>query len=371
VNVGILGCGHVSDQYFAGWSRFDPLRIVACADLDIGRAEHKAAQHDVERALSPGELLKDPEVELVVNLTPPLAHAEATLAAIAAGKHVWSEKPLAASLDGAREILESANAAGVRLGCAPDTFLGGSIQTAIKLIDDGWIGDIVAGATALVTEHGYEHFHPEVQSFYSKGGGPALDLGPYYVTALVAMLGPVASVTALARATFPDRVVQVGPRSGERIAVQVPTHVTGALEFECGALATVLMSWDVWATNLPYLEVYGSAGSLSVANPDEFEGLPRLRRAGREEREQPPPPPGSVAWAEVPLVHPGDIGRGIGAADMARAICDGTPHRANGELAYHVLEVLCGLERSARERSHVAIESRCARPAPLEASERR
>jgi predicted dehydrogenase len=364
VKVGILGCGHVSDQYFEGIARSELLELVACADLDPARAEAKAAQHGVPRASTPEQLMGDREVELVVNLTPPLAHADASLAAIASGKHVWSEKPLAASLDAAREVLVAADEAGVLIGCAPDTFLGGSIQTAIKLIDDHWIGQPVSGV-AFVSEHGYEHFHPAVHSFYEPGGGPVLDLGPYYLTALVAMLGPVARVTSFGRATFPERVAQVGPRRGERIPVQVPTHVTGALEFEAGALVSVLMSWDVWATNLPYLELYGTAGSLSVANPDEFAGLPRLRRAGSEELEQPPPPPGTVRWFDVPLVQPGDVGRGIGIADLAEAIRDGRPHRASGELAHHVLEVLIGLECSAREGRHVPIESRCARPAPL------
>lgn len=364
MNVGILGCGHVSDQYFEGISRFDFLNVVACADLDPERAESKAAQHGVPHASSPEELLENVDVELVVNLTPPLAHADSSLVAIAAGKHVWSEKPLAATLEQARRVLDAADAAGVRIGCAPDTFLGGSIQTAIKLVKDGWIGEPVSGV-ALVSEHGYEHFHPQVQGFYRVGGGPALDLGPYYVSALVAMLGAVARVTSFARATFPERVVQVGPKRGERIPVEVPTHVTGALEFDSGALVTVLMSWDIWATNLPYLELYGTVGSLSVANPDEFDGLPRLRRAGSAELQQPPPPPGTVHWSEFPLVQPGDVGRGIGIADMAEAIRDGRPHRASGELAYHVLEVLTGLERSAREGRHVSIESRPPRPAPL------
>jgi predicted dehydrogenase len=365
VKVGILGCGHVSEQYFEGIARSGLLEIVACADLERARAEEKAARHRVPRACVPEQLINDPEVELVVNLTPPLAHAEASLSSIVAGKHVWSEKPLASSLDAARQVLEAADDAGVRIGCAPDTFLGGSIQTAIKLIDDGWIGQTVSGV-AFVSEPGYEHFHPAVHSFYQPGGGPALDLGPYYVTALVAMLGPVARVTSLARATFPERVSHVGPRRGERISVQVPTHVTGALEFESGPLVSILMSWDVWATNLPYLEVYGTAGSLSVANPDEFHGLPRLRRAGSEELQRPPPPPGTVPWSEIPLVQPGDVGRGIGIADMAESIRDGRPHRASGELAYHVLEVLTGLERSALEGRHVEVASRSVAPEPLE-----
>jgi predicted dehydrogenase len=364
LNVGILGCGHVSDQYLVGCSRFDVLRIVACADLELERAQRKAAEQDVPRACSPESLFADPEVDLVVNLTPPLAHANASLAAMQAGKHVWSEKPLAPSLEEAAQLLAAADEAGVRLGCAPDTFLGGALQTSIKLVDDGWVGDPVS-AVALVSEHGYEHFHASVDFFYGPGGGPALDLGPYYVTALVALLGPVARVTGLARATFPERIVPAGPRRGERIPVQVPTHVTGALEFESGALVTVLLSWDIWSTNLPYLEVYGTQGSLSVPNPDEFDGLPLLRRAGKEELEQPPPPPGSPPWRGIPLAFDGDVGRGIGVADMASAIRTERPHRASAELAFHVLEVVCGLQGLASEPGGVEIESRCPRPAPL------
>jgi len=251
MKIGIVGCGNVSDQYFEGIALHDFLTVVACADLDLERAQAKAAQHRVERACSPDELLEDPDVELVVNLTPPHAHAPASMAVIRAGKHLWSEKPLATNLEDARELVDAAAAAGVRLGVAPDTFLGGGLQTAIKLVDDGWLGDAIAGGVAMVTEHGYETWHPDVASFYGKGGGPLMDLGPYYVTALVAMLGPVKRVTGLTRATFPERTIGVGPRRGERIPVEVPTHVTGALEFESGPLVTLLVSWDVWATNLP------------------------------------------------------------------------------------------------------------------------
>lgn len=364
VGVGILGCGHVSDQYFRGCAHFKALRLLACADLEIARAEEKAAQHGVPRACSPEELIGDPEIELVVNLTPPLAHAEASLSAIATGKHVWSEKPLAASLEQAQAIVEAARSAGVRIGCAPDTFLGGGLQTSIKLVDDGWIGRPVA-AVACVSEHGYEHFHPNVDFFYGPGGGPALDLGPYYVTALVAVFGPVARVTGFARATFSERTILTGSRLGERIPVRVPTHVTGTLEFECGALATVLMSWDIWSTHLPYLEIYAADGSLQLPNPDVFDGLPQLRRAGEDELRQPPPAPGSLPWAPIPLTHDGNVGRGIGVADMAHAIRSGRPHRASGELALHVLEVLCGLGRPAPDGGAAVIESRCARPAPL------
>ncbi len=356
MRVAILGCGHVSDQYFVGLRR-DPLELVACADLDLNRAEQKAAEHSVPRACSPEELIADPEVELVVNLTPPLAHADVSLAALRAGKHVWSEKPLAATLAQARELVAAAEETGLRLGCAPDTFLGGGLQTSMKLIDDGWIGHPIAGAIC-VSESGYEHFHPDVSSFYGPGGGPALDLGPYYVTAIVAMLGPVARVAGFARTTFPERTIQIGPRRGQPIPVQVPTHVTGALELESGLLVTVMLSWDIWSTGLPYLEVYGTEGSLSAGNPDLFDCAPCVRRAGEEELSLPPPAPGVLPWMPFPLIQDGQVGRGIGIADMAEAIRDGRPHRASAELAFHVLEVLLALEAGGRGD----IESRCERP---------
>jgi predicted dehydrogenase len=248
MRIGVLGCGHVSDLYFAGLELHDFLEVVACADLDRARAEAKAAEHGVPRACVPDELLADPEVELVVNLTPPQTHAETTLAAMSAGKHVWSEKPLATTLEDGRTLLTAARDAGVRLGCAPDTWLGGGLQTAIKLVRDGWLGESIAGGVALVTEHGYEHFHPEVHAFYRTG--PVLDLGPYYVSALAAMLGRVARVTGLGRATFPERVVGVGPRRGERIPVEVPTHVAGVLEFESGPIVNLLISWEAWRSVL-------------------------------------------------------------------------------------------------------------------------
>jgi predicted dehydrogenase len=365
VQIGILGCGHVSDQYFEGLALHDSLAVVACADLNHARAEQKAAEHGVPRACSPDELLADARVELIVNLTPPQTHAEVSLAAIEAGKHVWSEKPLAANLADGRALVDAADRAGVRLGCAPDTFLGGGLQTAIKLVDDGWIGDTIAGGVAMVTEPGYEGWHPDVAAFYREGGGPILDLGPYYVAALVAILGPVARVTSMARATFAERTVGVGPRRGERIPVEVPTHVTGALEFESGAIVTLLVSWDVWATNLPYIELYGSDGSLSVANPDEFDGVPQLRRAGPEDLDQAPPPPDTAPWLPIPLAYPGDVRRGIGIADMATAIPEGRRHRASGELAYHVLEVLLALGHPRPGRDRIDIDSRCERPPPL------
>ena len=317
VNIGILGCGNVSDRYFDGLARHEFLTVVACADLDRDRAEEKAARQGIARVRAPDELMADPEVELLVNLTPPQVHAAASMDAVSSGKHVWSEKPLAASLADAGELLRAADAAGVRLGCAPDTFLGGGIQTAIKLLDDGWLGDIITGGVAMVTEPGYETWHPDVASFYRQGGGPLLDLGPYYVTALVAMLGPVARVTSLTRTTFPERTIAVGPRRGERVGVEVPTHVTGALEFEQGPVVTLLVSWDVLATNLPYLELYGERGSWPSRTRTSSTASRAFAGPDVEDFEQPPPPPGTVPWYAIPLAESGDVGRGVGVADMA------------------------------------------------------
>lgn len=364
--VGIVGCGHVSGQYFEGMRRFERvLEIRACADLDVDRAATAGARYGVA-ACAPEALLGDPDIEIVVNLTPPAAHAEVTARAVAAGKHCYSEKPLATNLAEARGLLEGARRRDVVVGCAPDTFLGSALQTCRRVIDEGRIGDPVA-AVAFVSEHGYEHFHPNVDFFYRPGGGPLLDLGPYYVTALVHLLGPVVRVTGSARASVGERmIVAEGPRKGERVPVEVPTHATGTLEFESGVIATVLMSWDIWATNLPYIEVYGMAGSLAVPNPDEFCGIPRVRCAGPEELRQPPPAPGELPWLEVPLAEAGGSTRGIGVAEMAYALRAGRPPRARGELAYHVLETLIGLETSSEAGRHVEIQSRCARPDPLE-----
>jgi len=363
VNVGIIGCGHVSHQYFEGCARFQVLRMAACADLEVRRAEQRALKYGIPKTCSAMDLLADPGIDLIINLTPPLAHAEISYEALRAGKHVWSEKPLATNLADAVSLVDAARDANVLLGCAPDTFLGGGLQTSRKVFDDGQIGDPVA-AVAFVSEHGYEHFHPNVDHFYGPGGGPARDLGPYYITGLINLLGPVVRVTGLAHATFPERTIHVGHRLGERIPVQIPTHVTGALEFESGVLATLLMSWDIWATHLPYVEIYGTTGSLSLPNPDEFGGAPLLRIADDEELTQPPPAPGSLRWEKVSLTHDGSLGRGIGVADMAYSIRGRRQHRASGELALHVLEILLGVERSADEGNHIDIASRCERPAP-------
>ena len=352
VSVGLIGCGNISGAYIKGCRAFHILDVVACADLDVSRAQAKAEEYGGIRACTVGELLGDPEIQIAVNLTVPTAHAEVSLAAIEAGKHVHSEKPLAINRADGHRILSSARENEVLVGCAPDTFLGGGLQTSRKLIDDGWIGEPVA-ATAFMTGHGPESWHPQPHSFYRVGAGPMFDMGPYYLTALVSLLGPVARVTARTRISFPHRLITSQPHFGQEIDVQVPTHVAGVLDFDSGVLGTIITSFDVWAANLPRIEVYGSEGSISVPDPNLFGGPVRVWRAEVGE------------WKDIPLTHRDDVRRGIGVADMAYALSYGRSHRANGELAYHVLDIMQAFDETASAGSHVAITSRCQRPVPL------
>lgn len=353
VKAGIIGTGNISGIYFRNGSRFESLEIVACADIDIGRAKQKAEEHGV-RACTVDELLADPKIEMIINLTIPKAHAPVNLQALEAGKHVYVEKPLAVTLEEGREVLELAGRKGLLVGCAPDTFLGGGIQTCIRLIEEGAIGTPI-GATAFMMIGGHETWHPSPEFYYQPGGGPMFDMGPYYLTALVAMLGPMRRVTGSARISFPERTITSQPKAGTVIPVEVPTHVAGVIDFEAGPIATIITSFDVkGGSTLPRIEVYGSEGTLVVPDPNTFDGPVRLSRAGSRE------------WVDVPLTH-GHTGnsRGIGAADMAKAIRTGRAHRASGALAYHVLEAMHGFHIASEEGRHYRLSSTCAKPLPL------
>jgi predicted dehydrogenase len=342
--IGIIGCGNISGIYLTNCRKLPGVALVACADLDMVRAQAKAAEHGI-RAATVDELLADPDVDLVINLTIPAVHAEVSMSALAAGKHVYTEKPLATRrVDGAA-TLALAREKGLRVGSAPDTFLGGGLQTSRKLIDDGVIGEPVA-AVAFMTGHGPEGWHPDPEFFYKPGAGPMFDMGPYYLTALIGLLGPIARVTGSTRISFPERTIGSGPKQGQKIAVETPTHVAGVLDFAGGAVATLITSFDVWAANLPRIEIYGSEGSLSVPDPNTFGGPVRIRLAKDKE------------WREVPLTHGHtENSRGLGVADMAAAIREGRPHRASGELAYHVLDVMAAFEEASTSGRHVAITS--------------
>ena len=352
--VGIIGCGNISGIYLTNCRKLPGLALVACADLDMARARAKAAEHGI-RAATVDELLADPDIDLVINLTIPAVHAEVSMSALAAGKHVYTEKPLATRRADGAATLALAREKGLRVGSAPDTFLGGGLQTCRKLIDDGAIGEPVA-AVAFMTGHGPEGWHPDPEFFYKPGAGPMFDMGPYYLTALVSLLGPIARVTGSARSSFPERTIGSGPKQGQKIAVETPTHVAGVLDFAGGAVATLITSFDVWAANLPRIEIYGSEGSLSVPDPNTFGGPVRIRLAGDKE------------WRDVPLTHGyTENSRGLGVADMASAIREGRPHRASGELAYHVLDVMAAFEEASTAGRHVAITSGPPRVAALPA----
>jgi predicted dehydrogenase len=353
VKVGVIGCGNISDVYFQSCKSFEILEVIACADLVMDRATAKAAEHEIPKACTVEELLADPQIQVVLNLTVPKAHAEVALAAVASGKSVYNEKPLAVTREDATKLLKVAKEKGLRVGCAPDTFLGGGLQTCRKLIDDGWIGEPVA-ATVFMMYHGPESFHPNPEFFYQPGGGPMFDMGPYYLTALAVLIGPVTRVTGSARITFPERIITSEPKCGQKIEVNVPTHVAGILEFADGTIATMVTSFDVWEPYSPWIEIHGSLGSLRVPDANFFGGPVRVRLNGAEE------------WQDIPLTHGyTDNWRGLGLADMAYALQSGRPHRANGELGYHVLDIMHAVHEAADSGRHVAIRSTCERPAPL------
>ncbi|MCL6631326.1 MAG: Gfo/Idh/MocA family oxidoreductase [Alicyclobacillus herbarius] len=355
VKVGIIGCGNISSIYLRNLSAFSGVDVVAVADLDMVRARAKAEEFGVTKACTVEELLADKDIELVVNLTIPKAHAEVALAALEQGKHVYSEKPLAVHLEDGQKVLATARARGLRVGCAPDTFLGGGLQTCRKLLDDGWIGTPVA-ATAFMMSHGHESWHPDPAFFYQMGGGPMFDMGPYYLTALVHLLGPIRRVTGSARITFPERIVTSKPRRGERIRVETPTHIAGVLDFQNGAIATLVTSFDVWYADVPRIEIYGTEGSMSVPDPNHFSGPVRIRR------------PGVESWSEIPILSPFvENSRGLGVANMALAIRSGDVHLAHGDLAYHVLEAMHGFHLASEQGRHYDMQSTCERPAPFSA----
>lgn len=349
--VGIIGCGNISEIYFKNCRAFG-LDVVACADLDVERAKSRAEQFGVAKACSVDELLADPNIEFVINLTIPSAHAAVSRQALEAGKHVHSEKPLALNVEEGRSLLALAKAKNLRLGSAPDTFLGSALQTSRKLIDDGWIGKPI-GATAFMTGHGVEAWHPNPDFFYQPGGGPMFDMGPYYLTALVNLLGPVRRLTGLTQVSFAERTITTEHRFGEKIPVNVPTHVAGLLEFEQGAVGNIITSFDVWHSELPRIEIYGTEGSLSVPDPNLFGGNVRVRRKGAQE------------WSDIPLLFGfTENSRGLAVADMVDAVRTGRLHRANGELMLHVVELMQGIHISSDEGRHYDVETRCERPAP-------
>ena len=353
VKVGIIGCGNISKIYLEQSSTFDILEVKAVADLDPARARAKALEYNVPCVYTVGEMIADPEIEIILNITPPGAHAAIALMALEAGKSVYNEKPLSIFREDAQKMLQAAAEKGLRVGCAPDTFMGAGLQTCRKLIDDGAIGEPI-GATAFMLGHGPERWHPDPEFFYKVGGGPMFDMGPYYLTALVSLLGPVARVTGMARISFAEREIGSEPKRGTKIQVEIPTHVTGVLEFASGPVANVITSFDVWKANLPRIEIYGSEGTLCVPDPNTFGGPVTLWKPEAKEGEP---------IALLPIREKNS--RSLGMADMAHAIRSGRPHRASGEMAYHVLDIMHTIHDAAREGRHITMQSTCVRPQPM------
>ena len=351
--IGIIGCGNISGAYLKIAPTFDILQVAACADVLPDLAKTRAAEYNVPRACSVDELLEDPDIKIVVNLTPPAAHASIAMRALEHGKSVYNEKPLVIQREDAQRMLAFAAELKLLVGCAPDTFMGAGLQTCRKLIDDGAIGRPL-GATAFMLGRGPEPWHPNPEFFYQVGGGPMFDMGPYYVTALVTLLGAVKRITGSAQTTFAERTIGSGPKKGNKIKVEIPTHIVGVLDFEAGAVGNLITSFDVWAHQLPRIEIYGTDGSLSVPDPNTFGGPVKLWK------------PETKAWEEVPLLPlRAENSRSLGVADMAYALRSGRAHRASGALAYHVLDVMHTIHDASREGKHKSLTSGCERPAAL------
>jgi predicted dehydrogenase len=369
LNVGIIGCGNISGAYLRLAPKFRSLRLVAVADLNMDLARAKAAEHGL-RADTVDEILAARDVDVIVNLTIPAAHYPVSRRALEAGKHVYTEKPIVLTLDEGKDLMALAAKKGLRVGSAPDTFLGGAHQQARAVIDSGQVGRIIGG-TAHFMGHGMEMWHPNPDFFFKPGGGPVLDMGPYYLTNLIQLLGPVRSVAALATASFPTRTIGNGPRNGEVLTVETPTNIHTLIEFVSGATVTFGASWDVWKHNHDHMELYGETGSLFLPDPNFFGGT--VRHAG----------PDGVTHDLPGTDHPFSVinqthgerqlanWRCAGLADMAEAAQTGRAHRCDISLAVHAVDVMTSALKSGAEKRFVEMTTTCERPAALSAEEAR
>jgi predicted dehydrogenase len=369
LGVGIVGCGVISTIYMQNMPLFAGLKLRACADMRLEAAAAQAAKFGID-AVGVDEMLARDDVDIVVNLTVPNAHFAVSQAALGAGKHVFTEKPLTVSVEEGRKLVEAAERKGLLLGCAPDTFLGAGGRLARRMVDEGKVGRILAGSAFLMS-HGMEHWHPDPEFFYKRGGGPILDIGPYYLGALVNLLGPIARVQAQGTIGFAERVVSAeGPRAGHRITVETPTTVMALIEFVAGAHVTLAMSWDVWKHGHPAIELYGTEGSLRVPDPNFFGGsVGFTERDGEWQDESAASMPygapnyRSPSWPES---RPSQANyRCLGLAELASAATAGTPHRSSGRVALHVLEAMYGILQAAESGRPVVIETQIERPPAL------
>lgn len=353
--IGIVGCGNISGIYLTNLTKMFGRRVKVTALTDIiqERAKKASTEYKIPYIEKTDELINSPNVDIILNITEPVNHYEVALAALKAGKHVYNEKPVCVELNEARKIMNAAAKKNLRVGGAPDTFLGAGLQTCRKLIDDGKIGKPVA-ASAFMVCRGHEHWHPGPEFYYKKGGGPMFDMGPYYLTALVSLLGPVKRVSGSARKSFETRTITSNPLKGTVINVDVPTHIAGVMDFANGAVGTIITSFDVYSHTLPCIEIYGSEGSLRVPDPNTFGGPVYISRLAEG------------TWKEIPLAkNYADNSRGLGITDMAEAIEERRPHRASAEMTYHVLDIMHGFHDASTTGLYYKVKSSFEQPAPL------
>jgi len=364
LGVGVIGCGHISAVYMRLAPLFRGIEMRACADVDPEAARKRADEFKLRQETVEG-LLQADDIDIVVNLTIPAAHYEVSRRAIEAGKHVYSEKPFVLSVEDGKALIELAKKRGVRVGSAPDTFLGGSHQLARSVIDSGAVGKIVSG-TCHVMSHGMEHWHPNPDFFFKPGAGPVLDLGPYYVTNLVQLLGPVKRVGALASIPAKERVIRSQARYGERIIVETPTTIHAVMEFVSGAVVTLGASWDVWHHKHANMELYGEKGSLHLPDPNFFGGDLIVTN---EEKVVDMPKWNHPLGVLNQQANDGQMlanYRTAGLADMALAILEGRPHRCSPQMALHTIDVMTSILKSAQAGSFVDLTTTCERPDMLD-----
>ncbi len=372
LNIGLIGCGRISDIYLQTCQRFAELSVTACASLDAAESRAKARQYRIPKACTPEGIFSDPDIDCVLNLTIPAAHAEISLKALHAGKHIYSEKPFVTQREEGERILQLAREKGLLVGNAPDTFFGARWQTARKLIDQGVIGK-PTGVFAFVGTRGVERHHPNPDFYYQDGGGPLLDLGPYYLTAMIFLLGPLRSVSGMAKRTFEQRLIESQPRAGETIPVDIDTHVQSMLAFQSGVIGSMTMSFDIWESATPRFEVYGENGTLCIPDPDPVHGANifegevwyRTRETSRWVY-QPRQLSGLDHWQVAQNQHAiNQNSRGVGLLDLAYAIHENRQPRASGELALHVFDAMSGILASAQDGNSKTLRSTCPIPAPL------
>lgn len=356
MNVGIIGCGNISDIYMENITNlFQNLNLYAICDLDEEKTKVAVEKYNISNVFSYEEMLACEDIQIILNLTTPKSHYKICKDILNAGKHAYVEKPLSLELEEGKELVQLAKIKSLLLGCAPDTFLGAGLQTAIKAINDGLIGEVI-GATAFMMCHGHESWHPDPEFYYEVGAGPMFDMGPYYLTALVSMIGPVTEVVGMNQITFPERTITSEKKMGKTISVEVPTHVNGLLKFANGAIGNIITSFDVWGTTLPRIEVYGTRGSLVVPDPNCFDGDVLIKQYFANDFEK------------IPLTSLYSMNsRGAGVSDMANCVINKTgDNRASGTLACHILDIMHALHISQDKKEFVSLTTTCKRPKSLD-----